>query len=429
MKKALGGVGAKIASAGLVAAMLSLPMQAAADRFWLRDDGNNGIRFGTGRLHSSIEVESRYDSFAGWGQTAAVDGPEKVGDLVLHVKPALRLDVPSKTLRLGANAGLDYVGYTGSVESWTSRQSKLNANLGLNAVLNPEGDYQFVVDERFVRSDRTTNLELGVLTISNRNDLGLAVDMTPGGGAWVVRPSYTNIIENFEPRDGSGCQPGQLCNPGDLSNVDAWNYMEHRAGLDIGWKLSPRSMLVLDTDFSVRNYSEAVSERFDNQSLRVVAGFVGMVAPRIEIKAKAGYGAQFASDEALEDEGFSGMIGHAEASYLYSEKTKFSLGYLHNFASSPTSSLHYTNDRGYLAGQWRLSREFGARATLAYDTLNFSNDRRDEIFSLTLGPEYQPNDMVAMGVTYGFMDRTSNTHLPTYEYDRNEFGAYVVVRY
>src|SRR5690606_7103074 len=103
VKKALGGVGAKIASAGLVAAMLSLPMQAAADRFWLRDDGNNGIRFGTGRLHSSIEVESRYDSFAGWGQTAAVDGPEKVGDLVLHVKPALRLDVPSKTLRLGAN--------------------------------------------------------------------------------------------------------------------------------------------------------------------------------------------------------------------------------------------------------------------------------------------------------------------------------------
>jgi hypothetical protein len=429
VKKVLGGVGAKLTSTGIAVALLSLPMQASADRFWLRDDGNNGIRFGTGRLHSSIEVESRYDSFAGWGQTAAVDGPEKVGDLVLHVKPALRLDVPAKTLRLGADAGIDYVGYTGSVESWTSKQSKLNANLGLNAVLNPEGDYQVEIDERFVRSDRTTNLELGVLTISNRNDVGLAFDMTPGGGAWVVRPSYTNTIETFEPRDGGSCEPGQLCSPANLDTVNAWNYMEHRAGLDLGWKLGSKSVLVLDTGFGVRNYSEAVSEKYDAQSLRVVAGYVGMVAPKIELKVKAGYGAQFASDAAFEDKAFSGMLGQAEASYLYTEKTKVSLGYLHTFSPSPTTSLHYTNDRGYLGGQWAFSREFGARATLAYDTLNFSDDRRDEIFSLTFGPEYQPNDMLAMGVTYGFMDRTSNTQLPHYEYDRNEFGAYVVVRY
>ena len=72
----------------------------ASSRFWLRDDTSNGVRFGTGRLHTSLEFETRYDSFAGWEQT----GPEmeQVGDVVLHVKPRVELQVPSRTLRLEA---------------------------------------------------------------------------------------------------------------------------------------------------------------------------------------------------------------------------------------------------------------------------------------------------------------------------------------
>lgn len=419
MKKVLKGLRFGLAAGAI--ASLTVPMGAsAADRFWLRDDSANGIRFGAGRLHSSIELETRYDSFAGWGQTApAADGPEKVGDMVVHLKPALKLEVPSRTFQIGAAAGLDYVGYTGAQESWTSKQSKLNADLGFKGVVNPEGNYRLELDERFVRSDRSSNLELGVLTISNRNDVGLGFQLAAGAGTWVFRPSYTNTVENFEAREGETAG----------ASVDRWNYMRHNIGLDIGWKATPKSAVVLETNFGVRNYSEAASETFDSQSLRVMAGYVGLVAPKIELKAKAGYGAQFASDEARKDEGFSGLLGQGEVGYLHSEKTKVSLGYVHGFSASPTTSLHYTNDRGYLSGVWALSREVGAKATFAYDTLRFSEGRRDEIFSLALGPEYQPNDMMALGANYGFMNRESNTHLPSYEYDRHEFGAYVALRY
>lgn len=392
----------------------------ASSRFWLRDDTSNGVRFGTGRLHTSLEFETRYDSFAGWERT----GPEmeQVGDVVLHVKPRVELQVPSRTLRLEADAGLDYVGYTGAESGWTRRQSKLNANLGLNGVLNPDGDVSIELDERFVRSDRTTNLELGVLTISNRNDIFLGFDVRPGSGALSIRPKFINTLEFFEPRDE---QDGL----GIPSNVDRWNYMENTVGVDLGYRMTERTAVVFDTTVGFRNYEQEASQAFDTTNLRITAGFVGMVAPKVEVKANLGYGAQLVSDDALSDDAFGGVIGNAEIGYLASNRTTVHLGYRRDFRSSPTSYLHYSNDRGYLTGQWRLSREFGARMTLAYDSLRFSNDRVDEIFSIAIGPEYQPSDRIAVGATYGFLDRVSTTDAPSYVYDRNEFGAYVAVRY
>lgn len=406
-------------SALALVALLGIATEAeASSRFWLRDDSSNGIRFGSGRLHASLEFESRYDSFAGWEQSGTE--PEQVGDVVLHLKPRVELQVPSRTLRLAADAGLDYVGYTGAESSWTSRQSKLNANLGFNGLLNPEGDVSIELDERFVRSDRTTNLELGVLTISNRNDLFLGFDVRPGRGAFTVRPKYTNTIESFEPRDLEG---------GSQTDVDRWNYMQNTIGLDLGYRLSNRSALVFDGSLGFRSYDQDVSQEFDTRNLRLSAGFVGMLSPKVEFKLNLGYGAQLVSNEELSDEAFGGFIGGAEIGYLVTDRTSMHLGYRRNFHSSPSSYLHYSNDRTYLTGQWQLSRQFGARATLAFDSLRFTEDRVDEIFSFTLGPEYQPSDRIAIGATYGYLDRSSTSELPSYVYDRNEFGAYVAVRY
>src|SRR5690606_40750559 len=90
------GTALRAAGVGLLVALVSYASAAGAQsRFWLRDDSSNGIRFGTGRLHTSLEFETRYDSFAGWGQSES-GGLEEVGDVVLHVKP--RLDRKSTRL-------------------------------------------------------------------------------------------------------------------------------------------------------------------------------------------------------------------------------------------------------------------------------------------------------------------------------------------
>lgn len=424
------GTALRAAGVAALVALVSYASDASAQsRFWLRDDSSNGLRFGTGRLHASVEIEGRYDSFAGWGGSHA-DGFEQVGDMVLHVKPQLELKVPSRSLALEADAGLDYVGYTGAEAGWTTEQSKLNANLGFNGVLNPESDFQIELDERFVRSDRTTNLELGVLTISNRNQVGLGFDVRPGGGALSLRPTFTNTVEFFEERDQQSCEPGVDC-AGLVApdNVNRWNYMQNTIGLDLGYRLSDRTAIVFNGSFGFRNYLEEASEEFDTQNLRLSAGFVGLVSPKVEFKANVGFGTQLVAEDAHSDNAFSGVIAGAEIAYLVSDRSKVQLGYRRDFHASPTTLLHYANDRGYLAAQWRFSREFGARATFAYDALSFPNDRKDEILSLTLGPEYQPSDRIAVGATYGFLDRVSSTNSPAYQYDRNEFGAYVAVRY
>src|SRR5690606_41318958 len=134
-------------------------------------------------------------------------------------------------------------------------------------------------------------------------------------------------------------------------------------------------------------------------------------------------------EENLSDNAFGSVIGNAEVGYLPTERTRVALGYRRDFRSSPTTALHYSNDRGYLSGQWRLSREFGAKMTFAFDSIRFSDERVEDIVSFTLGPEYQPSERIAIGATYGFLDRVSSTDSPHYQYDRNELGAYVAVRY
>lgn len=403
-------------------ALIAFATEAHASRFWLREDSSNGVRFGTGRLNAMVEFEGRYDSFAGWTQTGP-DGNEQVGDMVLHVKPRVDLQIPSRVFRLEADAGVDYVGYTGVEADWTRRQSKLNASLGFSGVLNPDSDAAIQIDERFVRTDRTTNLELSVLTISNRNDVMLGVDLRPGGGALNVRPKFVNTVEFFEPRDVEGADVQGT------SLVNRWNYMENTVGLDLGYRLTDRTAIVFDGNVGFRSYEQKVSQVYDTTNLRLLVGFVGMVSPRVEVKGNVGYGAQLIDDEGLSESAFSSVIGNAEVAYHADERTKVAIGYRRDFRSSPTSALHYSNDRGYLSGQWRFSREFGARLTFAFDSLRFSNDRVDEIVSFTLGPEYQPSDRIAVGATYGFLDRVSSTGSPYYQYDRNEFGAYVAVRY
>jgi len=424
------GTALRAAGVGLLVALVSYASAAGAQsRFWLRDDSSNGIRFGTGRLHTSLEFETRYDSFAGWGQSES-GGLEEVGDVVLHVKPRLELRVPSRTLALEGDAGLDYVGYTGAEQSWTSRQSKLNANLGFNGLWNPDGDFRIEIDERFVRSDRTTNYELGVLTISNRNQAELAFDVQPGGGALSLRPSFTNTVEFFEERFQESCPPGIDCQ-GQVEpvNVNRWNYMTNTIGLNVGYQLSDRSAIVVDGKLGIHNYLEEISQDFDTNNLRATLGFVGLVAPKLELRANVGYGAQLGVEEAHQDNAFSGLIGGAELGYRITDYTRVQVGYRRDFHSSPTQLLHYTNDRIYLAGQWRFIRDFGARLTLAYNMLGFPDDRSDEIFSLAIGPEYMPSDRIAIGASYGYLDRVSSTKSPAYEYARSEFGAYVAVRY
>ncbi len=413
-KMNLGKVIASIATLGvcLVAGSAHAQMSTVSTK------GDNGIKVGSGRLHPLFGFETRYDSFVGLSETA-VSPTDAASDLILHIKPGLELVIPSDTVEIGARFLLDYNAYTGATESWTSDLSKTRAAFDFNALINPKGDAKVGLVERFARSDLNTNLALPVLTISDRNDAGLHVELTPGGGALLIKPSYVNTYEHFEARDGDAG-----------SQVTRFDYMQHTAGLTLGYKLQPKTALLLDTSLAIRNFERGASQDFDTSNLRVMAGFAGMVAPRITILAKAGYGKQFEST-ALEGEGFASFIGQAEIGYLYSEDTQVKLGYARSFEPTPSAGLHYSDDRIYLDARTRMGQKLLLNAGISYDQLEFPEaaGRTDDLLGFRIGPDWEFNSVVTAGLSYAFTQRTSELEVAGMQYDRHEVGAHVVVYY
>ncbi|HEY0868658.1 MAG TPA: outer membrane beta-barrel protein [Fimbriimonas sp.] len=394
---------------------------ASAQMSTVRTAGDNGIKVGSGRLHPLLGFETRYDSFVGLSQEApAGTAAEGIGDMILHVKPGLELDIPSDTLRVGARFLLDYNAYMGQTESWTTDLTKTRASFDFDALVNPKGDAKVGFTERFARTDINTNLALPVLTVSDRNDAGVYLDLTPGGGALLVRPAYTNTYEHFNARSGDD----------QLTNL--FDYMQHTAGLTLGYKLQPQTALLLDAAVGIRNYEREDSKKFDNTSLRVTAGFSGLLAPKVALLAKAGFGRQFESSDAPDEtEGFTGFIGQLELGYLYSETTQVRVGYARSFEPTPSTGLNYTDDRIYLSAKARMAEQLLLHAGVSYDMIDFPQRTgdADRMLGFSLGPDWEFNSVITAGLSYIFTQRASDVKVAGYEYDRHEVGAHVVAYY
>lgn len=407
-----------LAAGAIVASTWAIAGNASAQQMpTVSQRGDNGVRVGSGRIHPFVGFQTRYDSYVGLSERAQQLGgtQEGTGDLILHVKPGLRLEVPSDSVELRAGVLVDYHAYTGMDEAWTSDLSRTAAALDINALINPKGNVQVSLDERFTRSDRITNMELGALTLSDRNDAGIHVAITPGGGSLLLRPGYVNTYEHFEPRSGES-------DPAVTRN----DYWQHTAMLTVGYKLQEESALVLDSSLAIRNYERSASQQFDSQNLRVTAGFVGMIAPRVSFLAKAGYGKQ------LDVEGYDGILGQVELGYLYSEQTEVRAGYARTFEPSPSAGLFYSDDRVYLDGRTRLGSQLTLNAGLSYDQITFgetSGRGTEDQYGFHIGPDWEFNSVFTAGISYALTKRTSSRAVAGLEYDRHEVGAHVLVYY
>lgn len=382
--------------------------------------GDNGIKVGAGRLHPLLGVETRYDSYVGLSQeqTAGAD-PAGIGDMILHVKPGFELVVPSDSIEIGARFLLDYNAYMGQTESWTTDLSKTRASFDFDALVNPKGNVKVGFSETFARTDINTNLALPVLSVSDRNDAGVSIEYTPGGGALTLKPAYVNTYEHFESRTGD---------PLDLARYD---YMQHNVGLTVGYKLQPEAALLLDVAAGIRNYEREPSKQFDNTSVRATVGFAGMVAPKISLLAKAGIGTQIEGADAPADtSSFQSALGQLELGYLYSENTQVRLGYARSFEPTPSAGLYYSDDRVYLDARARMAERLLLRAGVSYDLIDFperATDSADKLLGFMIGPDWQFNSVFTAGLSYAFTQRSSG--VAEHDYDRHEVGVHVVAYY
>src|SRR2546423_1099118 len=94
----------------LLSATTALALSGVASRAHAEE---NGLKVGDGRLHPYFDLETVYDTAAQLQLNADNTSASGVGDLILHFRPGVKLDIPSPYVALTLGAAGEYLVYTG----------------------------------------------------------------------------------------------------------------------------------------------------------------------------------------------------------------------------------------------------------------------------------------------------------------------------
>jgi hypothetical protein len=367
----------------------------------------NGIKFGESRLHPFFELESRYDS-AALAVAYGNNNPDLPGDLLLHFKPGLKLDMPSSTLAVGLNGNLDYVLYTGLVKPGTRNASRMQGEADLQLGINRPGNISLDVGDHVTKSDRVTVPTIAVGALSLYNDARLVADVHPSGGAVQLTPSYHLITENFSPiiSDGSFCDPASdpACPEDSLSSH---NYLNHVFGLSGRWKFLPKTAMTIDSAFLMRRYQNSEGGTPVN-TLRASAGLAGLVTKHISTIIKLGWGQDFTTSS------FSSPVAQAELAYLLSQSGEIKAGYVRTFEPvSGGSFVTFGDDRAYLNTRLLLGYRVAVHGALTMDFISYRSatgegTRSDNGVTADLGADWEFRPWAVVGGGYLYSRRSSD---------------------
>lgn len=403
-----------------------------------------GVRLGNGRLHPSFEVNSRFDDAVAATIVGSAPGA-LASDLVLHLKPAVRLDLPSPKISLTAGAHADYNWFMGVSSLATRELSFLAAAADLIIAINRGGAFSYEVSERFSRSDRTTNVALGSGILSTYNEVTpFKISVRPGGGAITIEGSYTFVLENYENRTLGCTDPNtpEFSDPNspnfkDLpecatldKTLQVASYQTHRIRTEGRWRFFPKTGALIEASIDFRRYPDRLAgapENVPSTPLRVMAGLAGLLTPKLTLVLKAGYG------DTLIANGYRSLIAHAEMDFSPSETVAFKLGYARNFDAIATPLAYFGSDRVFGNLAMLVGGRLGIRLGGALDFLSYGggSGRLDTNSELSVAMDYEILAWLRAGLGYTFthhdVARTGETL--DWSYSRNEAGVRVIAEY
>ncbi len=332
----------------------------------------NGFKFGEGRVHPFLQVESRYDSAAAFDPVTR----DPTGDLILHFKPGLKLEMPSPKFSVNLDGFLDYLVYTGLVTQGTSTFNRLQADADLDLGINRGGHYGLDLGDHVMRSDRVANPAITFGVLSFYNDARAQVNLRPSGGAMELSPSYHLTTETYQGLGITAPAASQL------------DYLTHTFALAGRWKFLPKTALTVDGAFAMRNYLNSSGSSGSNtpvNALKATLGLAGLVSTHITTVLKIGWGQDLSAKTFGAGSGQLGLIGQAELGYLLSETGQIKIGFVRTFEPVAGNFVSYADNRGYLDARLLLAGRLTVHGTGSADFLSYGVVAAGSSSSTSLG--------------------------------------------
>jgi hypothetical protein len=397
-----------------------------------RAGAGNGIRIGgsEGRLHPFLELEGRYDSNVFFNFQTADSGTSD-GQMLVHVRPGLKLSVPGDTTALDLSALLDWAQYTGKN---ASDLSKLYAEARLGVTVNQRGPIGLEVDDLFRRSDRPQALSLGYGVISNYNALDIRLPWRPGGGALTVGVNGSWALETFESfYSGASCDPAQvaLCDPSVLKDL---GYNDVRGGADLRWRFLPRTAAVLEGSYFTRlpntTTVNGAAIATEISGYRAATGVTGLITAHLAGTLKAGYASTTAGPS------LGTFLAVAEGEWIPTEVSSVKLRYTHDLGVDPgTAFALYGTNRVALDARSLLGGRFLLRAVASWELLDYTGSSASTQLILvepSVGVEVAR--WFRIEAAYAFTKRSSSdlpvgTAIPAFDFSKSEGWLKAVLTY
>lgn len=287
----------------------------------VRDDEERGVRAGDFVFTPFLTVEGRYDT--NLFREASEEGPSSA--VILGVIPGFRLVNPTPSfvrLRWDVDARINQ--YFSSDPN-AKDQGRFGAGTTLRADFLPRAVVGFFVLDQFKREQLPPNLSSSSRYDRNYNHAEAGVQIRPGGGALQFALSYAF---NFLLYDK-------------YADLDFWF---HEARLLGTWDLMPKTTILLDADFQVRQWRKTTAGlRVNSMPLRVQAGVRGFITRKIGAVLMVGLGKGFYKEGAE----FTNVIGEAGVAFQPMHSVLLEAGYRRGFEDSYYANW-YLGDTGYL---------------------------------------------------------------------------------
>lgn len=390
----------------------------------------NGIRFGgsDGRLHPFVEVEGRYDS-----NVYVNEADVQSGDLVLHLRPGLTLNVPGELTEVNLSAKLDFAQYLGLEDSGSKDLSKVFAEASLGISVNKRGTVGLEIDDTFRRSDRPQALALGVGVVSNYNALTARVPWRPGGGALTVGFNGAWELETYERffTGGTVCtdpaDPRLICQADILTRLGA---NEFSAGADLRWKFLPRTSAIVEGEFFKRvPFSTQLPGAVPNDpgGVRFQAGVTGLVTPHVSATLEAGYGSTVGVTPSL-----ATWLATAELEWMPTEASQVKLAYGHDLQAETTAI--YDVNRVNLSARQLVGGRLALKVDASLRRLGYQGSSdTTTLVNVSPSAEFEVTRWFSTELAYAYTERTSSAGaiaaLNVVDYAKNEVWLKAVFTY
>jgi hypothetical protein len=374
----------------------------------------NGLRLGEAMvLHLGLGVETAWDSNIFYAPSNPINAFEL--RLTPHFDLTNRPRQGERQIQFDFHGGLNYLEYLTS-DQRVSKLRQFGVDAGLQAAFFTMSPYNFVIFDNYVRTTQPP-YQNGLDRNFDRdtNELGVRINLSPGGGRLTFNVGYLFGIDYFEPPE-----------------LQPYNLMYHRFDLRASWRFLPKTAVYLAASEILYLYQNASTNHPNSYPLRVEAGLQGLITAKLTVNVWIGYGNGFYGSVSVPtaagtpptkvDVNPSTVVAGLALTWKPTTLSSGTLGYNHDFVNSLLGS-YYDLDQVYVSWTqliWRFTgfvrfsyanERFQGIVAPNGPTADVVPARADNYITLNVRLDYPFKDWLWASAGYDLQFNTSNGQL------------------